>query len=286
MNPTSRLGDLRVAVIAHVFYGDLWGEVATALRRIPIEFDLYVTVPEEHAVTLGSVIRCDFPHAEIVPTKNRGWDIGPFFKALFRAERSRNYTAICKIHTKKGKTHPRVWRQILFDSVLGSSALVVDILESFVDNPKLGLVGSKDLYFPILKYLGSNRENLEQIALALYPTREIPWRCGFFAGTMFWFRPSLFGPVSRLVTEGLAFEESTMRDGEIAHALERAFGLIAALSGAEIGLVVPSTGDLSPHLLQICSALAQPNSESITKYLQRRSEEPQFAAQQTIQLRP
>jgi hypothetical protein len=274
-DPAPFLRGARIAIIAHLYYVDVWPQILEALGRIPIEFDLFVTTPEDQLTTLGDLVQRTCTLARLIPTANRGRDIGAFFEAIYKIGSITEYTAICKIHTKKGiSEHPDVWRHVLLDSVLGSSALIRDIVRGFIDNPDLGIVGSRDLYFSGPKFIGPNQFHLERITQGLSAGMPLPTNWGFFAGTMFWVKPEILEKLSHFVAETLTFETDTSQnDGQIAHALERVFGILPALTDHKIGLVESIATGPVPHMLRIYSPPAWPRDEEPAHYLRRRSRE-------------
>jgi Rhamnan synthesis protein F len=274
-DPALFLRGARIAIIAHLFYVDVWPQILEALGRIPIEFDLFVTIPEDQLATLGDLVQRTCTLARLIPTANRGRDIGAFFEAIYKIDNITDYTAICKIHTKKGSSeHPDVWRHVLLDSVLGSAALIRDIVRSFIDNPDLGIVGSRDLYFSGPKFIGPNQFHLERITQGLSVGMPLPTNWGFFAGTMFWVKPEILETLSHFVAETLTFETDTSQnDGQIAHALERVFGILPTLTDHKIGLVESVATGPVPHVLRIYSPPAWPRDEEPAHYLRRRSRE-------------
>lgn len=234
----SGLSRMKIAVIAHLYYDDLWSQIAQALLNIPVPFDLYVTIPFDRVERLSRKVLSDFPHAQVINAMSEGRDIGPFFQAISAIANISSYDAICKIHTKKGITEPDVWRYILLQSVVGTPRLVADIMRTFQTNSQVGFVGPKDLYISGPKFIGPNGPNVSSLAAILYPHHDGSTNWGFFAGSMFWFRPSLLMKLAHHVNQKLSFEmDNSRNDGQIAHAMERMIGMIASLEGLQVGLV-------------------------------------------------
>lgn len=274
VDPAPRLAGARIAVVAHIYYEDLWPQMLRALARIPLHFDLFVTCPQDRVGDVGDVVRRAYPAARVLGVPNEGHDIAPFLHAFQIAARVAEYTAICKIHTKKGVTLPKVWRHVLLDSVLGSSTLVCDVVRAFLDRPSLGLVGSRELYFSGPLFVGPNGRHLGRLTDALYPGQAHPDGWGFIAGTMFWARPAMVAPLAEHAFRHVDFASDGARhDGQITHALERLFGLAATMDGYEIGLVDATYGGPVPHALRIRPSPAQPRTERPEIYLGRKAAE-------------
>jgi glycosyltransferase involved in cell wall biosynthesis len=270
---SATLAGMKIAVVAHCFYEDVWRQIVKALKNIPIDFDLFVTIPKHGAAGHRAAISRSQPSARIFEVENAGRDVGAFVSVMpFVLER--NYAAVCKIHTKKGSTEPDTWRFLLLQSVLGSPHLVSNILRAFHNDPDLWIVGAKDFYIsgPIFSSLNSVR--VKRIAEELYPSSRLPDNWGFFAGTMFWARPEMFSALVRLINDRWEFEnDSTANDGQLAHALERIFGLIPTIRGKRIGLTNIAKIAPVPAVFEVKQLPAKPVTEEIAFYLKRRAVE-------------
>ena len=182
---------MKIAVVVHLFYADLWDEIAGYLKNIPIEFDLFASVPRENAHALREVVLCDHPQAQVIEVPNAGRDVGAFF-ALFDRVLAGNYSVLCKLHSKKGSLHPDAWRDLLLRGLLGNKMLVARILHAFACEPELALVGPRELYLFGPDQITLSRQKVEELTRSLYPGQRLPAVWGFFAGTMFWARPKFF----------------------------------------------------------------------------------------------
>jgi lipopolysaccharide biosynthesis protein len=235
-DPLKLLRAIKVAVIVHLFYADLWGEIARRLGNIPIPFDLFVSVPQENAAALRAMVSRDYPGAQVLEVANAGRDVGAFFAVLPKVLAG-NYSALCKLHSKKGREHPEAWRDLLFRGLLANKMLVARILHAFAEDPELALVGARQVYLSGPDRMMHNQEKVAEVADALFRGRRLPPRWGFFAGTMFWARPDFFRPFLLADPRVLSFEEdNTQHDGQLAHAFERMFGALATLAGKRIGV--------------------------------------------------
>jgi lipopolysaccharide biosynthesis protein len=211
--------DAKIAVVAHIYYEEIWPELVSYLHNIPQDFRLFVSIPEGHD---EKRIRSAFADATVVQVKNVGRDIAPFLRLM---PDLRPFDAVCKIHTKG---RPR-WRTELLSSVLGSRHLVRSIVAGFLDRPDLVLVGSKALFLDGPTFISGNGRIMTRLF------GPLPRQFGFFAGTMFWLRPSAFAYFAGFATAG--FVQHNALDGQLEHAIERLFGARAAALGAEIGVI-------------------------------------------------
>jgi lipopolysaccharide biosynthesis protein len=235
-DPARLLNGVKVAVIVHLFYRDLWAEIASRLRSIPIDFDLFVSLAPENADELRALVLRDYPRAQVCRVPNAGRDVGAFLAVLPRVLAGQ-YSVLCKLHSKKGTQYPDAWRDLLLAGVLANEMLVCRILHAFARDSELALAGAREVYLSGDTHITQNRDQVEAIARLLCPGKAIPGNWGFFAGTMFWARPDFFRPVMECRHRIPRFEgDNTRIDGQVAHALERTFGALAVLQGKRIGL--------------------------------------------------
>jgi glycosyltransferase involved in cell wall biosynthesis len=270
---TSSLSKMRIAVVAHCFYDEIWHEVSKALRNIPVNFDLFITVPEDNAKACRLAITRTHPDANILEVNNVGRDIGAFM-AVMPAVLERNYSAICKIHTKKGITEPETWRYLLLQGVLGSKKQVANILRAFQSYPDLWLVGAREFYLSGPINIGQNLTEVQKIVRGLFPKGELPEEWNFFAGTMFWVRPEAVARLVPLINDYWEFERySFVNDGQIAHALERVFGLLPTMAGKRVGLTrIAEVAPVSPFI-EVKKAPGIASGTELAHYLRDRAKD-------------
>jgi lipopolysaccharide biosynthesis protein len=260
------LSGIKVAVVVHLFYADLWDEIAGWLANIPIDFDLFVSVPRENCVALRNLVLRHHSKAQVVEVANAGRDIGAFLAVLPRLLAG-NYSVICKLHSKKGLENPVAWRDLLLRGLLANKMLIARVLYAFARDPELVLAGPRQVYLSGPAQLTHNREKVAEIARALFPGQRLPSRWGFFAGTMFWARPDSFRPFLRCDDRILAFEgDNTRHDGQLAHGLERMFGAVATVERKRIGLTQFGAGPLG-GTIQVTEAPGDPWHGSFVRVL-------------------
>jgi rhamnosyltransferase len=232
-----RNANARVAVVAHLFYYDVFEEILNLLDNILEPFDLYITTPFE--ADIPKIIK-DADRKKIAITvllsRNKGRDVGPFVE-LFRKGYLDQYDSVLKLHTKKSLYSDKgeLWRRELYKSLCGDTMKVMRILE-IIRKQKYGLIGPAQYFLTNKKFMGGSRERLDLILRGCgvkYGSREL--ELGFFAGTMFWFNPKALKLIKNLPKEMLFFEEELeQRDKTLAHAFERIFCIIAQKEGYEI----------------------------------------------------
>ena len=228
---------MKAALVLHLFYPEVAVELIDRVAALGAAVDIFVT----HSVVLDESVLAALDRlprkAELVAVGNRGWDIGPLFELLpMLAERG--YDLIGKLHTKKGGSgYAPEWRQLAYDGMIASAALVDDVVAAFAAHPDLSLLGPKPLYKSVASHLFRNAELLSDLAPRLVAPAYPPADWGFFAGTFFWARRTLLEKVAALADFGEAGTISQQRDGALGHAVERLFGLAPLGLDGKIGLV-------------------------------------------------
>ncbi len=237
-SPANDVPRLRVAVVVHLHYRELWPEVAAYMRRIPGCPALIVTVTKRDD-ELSADIRSAFPVADIRHVENRGYDVAPFLMLLNEGAFD-EVDLVCKLPgTKSVRPDGRdsligaVWRRASFNSLLSDPSAVLRLFES---EPAVGLAGPARLRVVetgFVRYLSMRRNRREMIRLA--GLMGVPWYrvpVDFFAGCMFWVRPQALAPFRRLALEPRCFSAPDgKRDGTLAHAAERMFNTAVRQAG-------------------------------------------------------
>ena len=241
----------KIAAVLHLYYTDLWPELAAFLCQIPYPFDLWITHCGMDAGVRAQILEL-FPQSQIVQVENRGRDVWPFI-SLLNAGALEKYDYICKIHSKKSAHKPgqeesllgRRWRRrVLYDLLAaGRARQIVDMFEC---DPSLGIVGPAALRMPNARYTadmawGTDKNRELTMRLARRTGMEMGAAdLDFFAGSMFWVRPRALEPIRRLNLQRSDFpDEAGQLDGELQHAFERLFSVSAMRRGLSISDVTP-----------------------------------------------
>lgn len=225
-----------VAIHLHIYYPDLWPDMRTRLRNAGYEYDLYVTLTWRGTETaaLQELIQTEFPAAFVTLMPNRGRDILPFVE-LLNAGAFDGYAAIAKIHTKKSphRTDGAVWRDHLLEGVLPMTG-AAKRLAAFLDDHDAGMCVSDGQVYCGPEWWGTNRDKV----LALLRRVEIDdggQVLAFPAGSIWWARPLVIGMLKALRLDPSLFEiESGQIDGTLAHAVERALGMLTLSAGLKL----------------------------------------------------
>ncbi|KPQ20741.1 MAG: Rhamnan synthesis protein F [Rhodobacteraceae bacterium HLUCCA24] len=226
----------RFAVVMHLYYPELWPEFARDLARLDVEHDVFVTLTYrgEQTEELAEEIRAQFPDAVVQPVENRGRDILPFLQ-LVNAGALDGYEAVCKIHTKKSphRDDGDFWRRHLIDGILPQRGLG-SLLETFVADPDAAFWVADGQHYTDQKWWGTNFEVTRSVLRRL-EVEIAPDSLTFPAGSIYWLKPLIVGLLKALRLEAGDFEnEQAQVDGTLAHALERAIGILASAAGQSI----------------------------------------------------
>lgn len=223
----------RFAVVVHVYYHDLWDEIARCLERQTIDFDLFVTVVRfERKSDVEARIKASFPQAKVFAVPNHGRDIFPFVH-LVNSGAFRPYEAVCKLHTKKSphRQDGDVWRTHLIKGVLDAPDVTRRRLENFLADPTAAFWVADGQIYEGTEWWGSNAGTTAHLLQRV----EIQMDAGalrFPAGSMYWVKPLMLDMIRGMrLTYGDFEEERSQVDGTTAHALERALGYVAAAAG-------------------------------------------------------
>lgn len=216
---------MKLAIIIHLYYIDLWDEFSSKLKNLTQNFDLYVTLCENNEDIINK-IKKDFINANIVVVENKGLDIRPFLLILNNIISSnKEYNYIIKLHTKKSlhqnPSFGQHWRNTLVNSLIGS-AKQLDYIINKLENTDYKMATSSSYMYEEL-----NIDWMMDIITAL--ELKIPQKRNFAAGTMFIVDYSIFKEFFKNINiETLCdlMNEGYTRDGGIEHKMERIFGFI------------------------------------------------------------
>lgn len=230
----------RYALVAHVFYIDIWSEIIAVWSVMPPGTYLIVTVPSDRAAEVRAAAH-GLPLVEVHEYENRGRDIAPFIALLNDGQLDR-FDVVLKIHTKKSPHLIKgdLRRKLLFSVLAGSTGNIRKIIAHF-DNPRVGLVGFRLMFRTNSRFWMYNRDNVERLCRRMQPNGDLI--LGFFEGSMFWFRPSALAPIRSANLQPNDFDlEYGQTDGTLHHSLERAITISARAAGFD-------TISINGHLL-------------------------------------
>ncbi len=236
---TREAGPNLAAIVVHLYYEDTWPDIAGALGRLTIPFDLIVTTVPGRERLIEAVLR-DFPRADIETMENRGRDVRPFLALLERGRLDR-YRYVCKVHGKKSSDGGRksymgtMWRRRLLFDLLAAPGLAEAVVERFEREPSVGMIGPAAFRLPSETYSEElswslNRATVLELAAKMGVPEE-RFRLDFFGGTMFWVRPEALRPLRELRLADAFPPETGLVDGGLEHATERLFATSVVAGG-------------------------------------------------------
>jgi lipopolysaccharide biosynthesis protein len=251
-DPTSQKP--RILVVAHVFYGEMWPELAQCIENIRsmADCDVFVTIPPENASMSDGMSR-RIPGVRIVVTDDLGYDVLPFLSVL-SGVRLEDYDLVAKVHSKRNVkptciVNGRFYRGASFRKALlsfcSTPGAVARALSIFRDRPAVGMVGSGPLILPpddLYEIIYPEPARVAGDVLSALGLSCEPAGRRFVAGTMFMVRAKLLKPLQGRFQARDFLPEA--RDGKVLpYALERAFGWIVCAQGK---LVAPISKGLVP----------------------------------------
>lgn len=245
---SQRRSTLRLGVVVHLHFIDVWPDIEASLRCIPSAFGLIVTLTG-HDASMERAIRDAFPQADIRIVPNAGRDVRPFLALLEDGDLDR-FDIVCKVHGKKSLRNGgptalgELWRRHALHDLIAGTGQFDEVLARFEADPRLGLLGPQRFRVPNERFSlhdawSGNQTETRRLAarLGLPATFDLD----FFAGTMFWVRPAA---LARLRGVGLGdpsayAPESGRTDGALEHALERLFTTSVVAGGFTLGALAP-----------------------------------------------
>jgi len=266
------LSPKKIAIVAHVFYVDIWDEINQYLKNINIPYDIFVTVPPSiHDEDLKSILTSN-PHVRLYMTENRGRDVLPFLQIMSIIPEN-NYDYICKIHTKKTGDSPlgNVWRKLLYFDLIGSNETVEKTISMFESDDSIGIITGKNVILDSQRYAYGNDTKIDLLAEKtdiLYNENYL-----FPAGTMFWIRTSLLVPLVEVFkNNALEFEEEKgQKDDTLAHAVERFFGIMCQSNNQTISPSPASYAQLQEETIdQLSDLILQQQYAGVDMFLKQK----------------
>lgn len=232
----------KLAVVVHLYYTDLWGEIAARLVSISEPFDLFITLnerDEDFTPTISN--KTTKVYKFILP--NRGRDVLPFLYVARRL-RAAGYDYILKIHSKKSKhrNDGSSWFSDVLDGLLPDVSTVGRITTLLKDK-STGIIGPRNHLVSLKRHMGGNKLALTDLLERSFDSevaKEVivnSEKFPYFGGTMFWARLDILDPILNLnlIPDDFQSEHGQI-DGTMAHALERLFGVIVWIKKSKMYL--------------------------------------------------
>lgn len=219
----------RIAVVVHVYYPELWLELADCIRRVDVPYDLFITYSDESRVVKA---RIDFPEAIFIQCENKGYDIWPFLKILNMLD-LKKYTHIIKLHTKRDilteglcqinsvDIRGNKWRSRLL-SFISSKNAWEKTKRKITENSGIGMITDPFLLFK-RKDVKSAISTFDK-ALCIVKNLGIkvnPKKLQYVGGTMFMARAECFLSLQGKWEADDFDQECSHAEGSLAHCIER-----------------------------------------------------------------
>ena len=245
-NENYQLYDYDKAIIAihvHVFYEVLFYEkIFSKINLIPIKYDLFIstTSPEKKSYIEKCLNNLSHNNYKISIFENKGRDIYPFLTQM--RNHFKKYKYICHLHTKKSLHSPILgtnWSQYIFKNLIGNAETVLEIINDFENNEKLGFI-FPEIYYEIIYGLKgfeninlalhiTNKNNINYILKQIFHKYQIGEKIIFPAGNMFWARTKAIYQIFKI---NINFpDELNQVNDTIMHAIERIWLYLVKLNG-------------------------------------------------------
>ena len=233
--------NLSIAVHLHLYYLDMWPQIKQYLANLD-DYDLFVTMNAENRDIIEEIKKFH-PATAFYVVENKGYDVGPFIFFLNRIDLNR-YDLILKIHTKSNKNdcntmlngrylNRKYWFRLLVEALIGTKEIFRQNIKAFQKDAEMGMIGSKYCIMSGKKDTAAMKEKVTEVMSELgFPEGEART---FVAGTMFMVRSELLQKVKdKYGIDDFAATDNKVKDGTLAHALERVFGYATEAQGYTI----------------------------------------------------
>jgi len=236
---------LKVALVMHLYFMDLLDESVGYASHMPADADIFVTTSRVSSMDAIKDAFSVLPNkVTILPVENRGRDVSGFLVGW--KDYAADYDLACFYHDKKTLQNdpPTVGQSFAYRmgaNSLVSDAFVDNVITTFCENPRLGLLSptppNHGAYYPTLgNEWWSNYPRTKQVYHALdlrapisrdkYPVAPL--------GSVFWFRPAA---LAKLFEHGYGYSNFPSEavdvpiDGGFSHAIERIYPYVVQDAG-------------------------------------------------------
>lgn len=234
----------KIALVMHLYFEDLIDSSFEYAESMPASTDIYITTNTENKKRSieKKFAESKFNRVEVRVIENRGRDVSSILVGV--KDVIEDYDIACFVHDKKtAQIKPgsvgEGFAYQCFENTLHNEKFVYNVLNCFLDNPRLGLlvppVPSHGDFFPTLGLEWSmNFENTEALARKLKIAVPMDGMKEPIAplGTFFWFRPSAFKYLYDYDWKYEDFpKEPNNIDGTLLHAVERIYPFAVQQAG-------------------------------------------------------
>ena len=237
----------KIGLFLHIYFEDLIDECFDYSSNLPEHADIFITTnSEEKKKKIEKKFSTLKNKLDIKVIENRGRDVSAFL--IPNSEEILKYDMACFAHDKKTKQlEPQLkgedFKYKCFENILGSKEFVCNVINLFLENPKLGLLSPfepnhAEFYSNIGREWGHSGNNNYSLTCDLLSKLDIEINVDKNKtpvapyGTMFWFRPRAF---KKILEKDWKYEdfpkEPNKIDGTILHAVERVYPFVAQDAG-------------------------------------------------------
>ncbi len=237
--------DLKAALFLHIYYPDQIDYCLRYAKNTPDYMDFFISTDSKEKVRAIKKVFSALSDRkiEVILIENRGRDVSALlvgFKPYLK-----DYDVVCTAHDKKTS----YWKPLIvgesysyhcFENVLGSREYIENILKTFKDNPRLGLLTPPTPNFGPWSSLPGNEWLLNFDAVENY-AREMGITVPMSndsppiapLGTIFWFRTKALSLLfdRNYTYEDFPVEPTRVTDGTIMHLIERIYPFAAQQVG-------------------------------------------------------
>ena len=229
-----------VAIQVHLYYIDLINEIINKTNNIPFNFDLFIStdsLAKKNSINDYILNNSKAYKVEIEILENKGRDVMPFLIQM--KHKLKNYKYICHIHTKKSIyiNIGENWRNYLFNNLLGNENIILEILNDFESNAKLGFIFPENYYQSLLlfgeKLNKLNKESMKYLLNKLFNKYKsrIGGKIEFPMGNMFWTKVNAIYQIFNEDYQNELPQEIGQKDGTIMHGIERIWLYLIKING-------------------------------------------------------
>ena len=233
----------KIGLFFHIYFEDLIEECFNYASNVPEYVDIFITTDKESKkIKIENKFSELKNKVDIKIIENRGRDVSAFL--VPNREEILKYDIACFAHDKKTKQlRPELkgeeFKYKCLENILGNKNFVNNIINLFVENPRLGLLSPPapnhaEFYGNLGREWGENYditvEFLKDLKIEINVDKSKAPIAPY--GTMFWFRPKA---MKKLLEKTWKYEdfpkEPNKIDGTMLHAIERAYPFVVQEAG-------------------------------------------------------
>ena len=235
---------MSIAIILHAYYINQLEYIIKKIKGILecsnyFVIDIHITIPKDRFEHLKDYLEAELPCAKIYIVDNCGLDILPLAEMT---DCLYDYEWVLKLHTKnEDSANNDAWFRTSVDALIGTKRVFINTIELIKTHSELVMVGAMPYYVSAFRLMLGNRGNVDFLAQEWGLHLDKDW--GFFAGSFYWFKPSVFRPYLQTIVKNKGwFDREYRQDGLMAHAVERLITLVGLKYG-DIGLLLSDMGE-------------------------------------------